>query len=327
MTDQKKKPPLKPTKTDNFFNLDPENVLVAAELAGFEPTGLFTQLNSYENRVFDIRMENNESLIAKFYRPGRWNYSAISEEHDFLQELNQDDIPCLQPLILSNNSTIIEHQGIYVSFFPKFKGRMPQELLEPDFNRLGQLLARVHNVGARKEAPHRPYMDTSYYGGWQTLNTLQNLITPEVRTRYLNAAENILDFIDAEFDPSEFIRIHGDCHKGNVLQHENLFYLVDFDDFANGPIIQDFWMLFNYNHDTLQKEKDLLVEGYEMFREFPFHQWDWVEALRGLRIIMYAGWIAKRWSDPSFPKLFPDFGSYSYWAEETEALEKIAWSL
>lgn len=313
--------------TANFFNLDPENVLQATERAGFQPTGVFTQLNSYENRVFDIRLENNDSLIAKFYRPGRWNLSALQEEHDFLKELNAEDIPCLQPIELQNKKTILEHQGIYVSFFPKFKGRMPQEFLNDDLKRIGQLLARVHNVGARHEAPNRPYMDGSYFGGWETLNILQDIVKPEVRTRYLKAAEQILEFVDQEFDPDDFIRLHGDCHKGNVLQYQNLFYLVDFDDFLNGPVIQDFWMLLSYDENTFEKEKDLIVEGYEMFREFPLYQWNWLEALRGLRIIMYAGWIAKRWTDPSFPKIFPDFGNYSYWAEETEALEKVAWNL
>lgn len=313
--------------TDNFFNLDPENVLLASERAGFVPTGLFTQLNSYENRVFDLKMESSENIIAKFYRPQRWTLESIQEEHAFLNELNSEDIPCLEPLLLKNGKTILEHNGIFVSFFPKFRGRMPQEFLNDDLKRIGQLMARVHNVGARKIAFHRPTLDSSYFGGWETLDLLQDKVLPELRSRYIKSAEIILEFIDYEFNPAEFIRIHGDCHKGNVLQFQDLFYLVDFDDFLNGPVIQDLWMLLSFDDTTLEKEKDLLVEGYELFREFPFHQWGWVEALRGLRILMYAGWIAKRWSDPSFPKIFPNFGSYSFWAEETEALEKIAWNL
>lgn len=313
--------------TDNFFNLDPENVLLASERAGFVPTGQFTQLNSYENRVFDLKMESSENIIAKFYRPQRWTLQSIQEEHAFLNELNAEDIPCLEPLLLKNGKTIIEHNGIYVSFFPKFRGRMPQEFLNDDLKRIGQLMARVHNVGGRKKAIHRPTLDSSYFGGWETLDLLQDKVLPELRSRYIKSAETILEFIDYEFNPAEFIRIHGDCHKGNVLQFQDLFYLVDFDDFLNGPVIQDLWMLLSFDETTLEKEKDLLVEGYELFREFPFHQWGWVEALRGLRILMYAGWITKRWSDPSFPKIFPNFGSYSFWAEETEALEKIAWNL
>lgn len=311
----------------SFFNLDPESVLKTCENAGFQPTGLFTQLNSYENRVFDIQLEGSENIIAKFYRPERWTPDAILEEHHFLKELNEAEIPSLNPIKLQNNSTLIDSNGISVAFFPKFRGRMPQELSLVDLNRIGQLFARVHNVGAKSKAPNRPYMDTSYYGGWATLTNLENWVVPELKNRYFPAAEDILNFIDERFDPSEFIRIHGDAHKGNILQMQESYFLVDFDDFCNGPAVQDFWMLLSYNEETLTDEKDAFIEGYQMFREFPFHQLDWIEALRGLRIIMYAGWIAKRWEDPSFPKLFPDFGNFSYWAEEVEALEKIAWSL
>lgn len=311
----------------SFFNLDPESVLNTCEKAGFQPTGLFTQLNSYENRVFDIQLEGAENIIAKFYRPERWAPEAILEEHQFLKELNEAEIPSLNPLVLNKTSTLIDCNGIQVAFFPKFRGRMPQELSLPDLNRIGQLFARVHNVGAKSVATHRPVMDTSYYGGWNTLNFLGKWVVPELTDRYFPAAETILDFIDQNFDSSDFIRIHGDAHKGNILQMQESYFLVDFDDFLNGPAVQDFWMLLSYNNETLTDEKDAFIEGYQMFREFPFHQLNWIEALRGLRIIMYAGWIAKRWEDPSFPRLFPDFGTFSYWAEEVEALEKISWSL
>jgi Ser/Thr protein kinase RdoA (MazF antagonist) len=311
----------------SFFNLDPESVLKTCEMAGFKPTGMFTQLNSYENRVFDIHLEEAPNIIAKFYRPERWTRTAILQEHQFLKELNEAEIPSLNPIPLPNGSTLVDSNGISVAFFPKFRGRMPQELSLPDLNRIGQLFARVHNVGAKSYASERPVMDTSYYGGWETLSILDSWVVPELASRYFPAAEAILNFIDDRFDPSEFIRIHGDAHKGNILQMQESYFLVDFDDFCNGPVVQDFWMLLSYDNETLTDEKDAFIEGYQMFREFPFHQLQWIEALRGLRIIMYAGWIAKRWTDPSFPKIFPDFGTFSYWAEEVEALEKISWNL
>jgi Ser/Thr protein kinase RdoA (MazF antagonist) len=188
-------------------------------------------------------------------------------------------------------------------------------------------MAQVHNIGARKKAPNRPVLDTSYYGGWETLDNLQDWVTPELRGRYNAAAEDILYAIDDNFDPSEFIRIHGDCHKGNLLNNGTQFFLVDFDDFVNGPVVQDFWMLLSGDQETFGEEKDLIISGYEELREFPDHQWSWIPMLRGLRIISYAGWIAKRWVDPSFPRIFPEFNTYRYWAEEVEALEKIAWSI
>ena len=203
---------------------------------------------------------------------------------------------------------------------------MPQEFLGDDYRKVGRLMAQVHNVGARKPAPHRPTLDTSYYGGWDTLDNLQDWITPELRGRYNVAAEEILYSIDDHFDPSEFIRIHGDCHKGNLLNNGTQFFLVDFDDFVNGPVVQDFWMLLSGDKETFDQEKELIISGYEELREVPDHQWAWVPWLRGLRIISYAGWIAKRWEDPSFPRLFPEYNTYRYWAEEVEALEKIAWA-
>lgn len=318
-------------ETASFYNLDPEKVLQAAEQAGFYPTGEFTQLNSYENRVFDLKLEEPvngvRNVIAKFYRPHRWSKEAILAEHEFLLELKNEGIPAVAPLIQSHDTTLAEIDGMYTAFFPKVLGRMPQEFLKGELQKVGRLMAQVHNIGSRKAAPSRPTLDTSYYGGWDTLDYLQDWITPEVRRRYTEAAELILHGIDDIFDPSEFIRIHGDCHKGNLLSNGQQFFLVDFDDFVNGPVIQDFWMLLSGDDDSLDEEKYQIIEGYEELREFPDHQWKWIPMLRGLRIISYAGWIARRWDDPSFPRLFPEFNSYTYWAEEVEALEKIAWKV
>lgn len=320
--------------TTSFYNLDPEKVLQAAEEAGYRPTGEFTQLNSYENRVFDIKLEEplesqsqNKNIIAKFYRPHRWSKEAILEEHEFLQALKLEGIPAVAPLIQRGRTSLIEVDRMYVAFFPKVLGRMPQEFLYDDFKKVGRLIAQVHNVGARKKALHRPQLDTSYNGGWDTLDELQKWITPELRHRYTLAAEEILFSIDETFDSSEFIRIHGDCHRGNLLDNGQQFFLVDFDDFLNGPVIQDFWMLMSGDEESKNAERDQIMAGYEELREFPDYQWSWIPLLRGLRIVSYAGWIAKRWGDPSFPRLFPEFNTYRYWAEEVEALEKIAWTI
>ncbi|MFP5518785.1 MAG: serine/threonine protein kinase [Bdellovibrionia bacterium] len=311
---------------DSFYQLHPDRVLHVAEQVGFLPTGEFTQLNSYENRVFDIKLEEGNSVIAKFYRPQRWSKEAILEEHEFLFDLKKEGIHAVAPLIVEGGSSVVQDQGMNVAFFPKIRARMPQELSSKELEQVGILLARLHNIGAQKTAQHRPTMDTSYYGGWHTLEFLENWISAEVRERYLDAASFLLETIDEHVDVSEFQRIHGDCHKGNLLHTGSEFFLVDFDDFANGPIIQDFWMLLSGGDDSAEELK-ALTYGYEELREFPQHQLDWIPLLRGQRIISYAGWIAKRWNDPSFPRLFPEFNSFSYWAEETEALEKIAWSI
>lgn len=316
-------------ENSSFFHLDPNTVLKMAEEVGFHPTGELYQLNSYENRVFDIRMENRSSCIVKFYRPGRWSREAILEEHEFLFDLQGEGISVVAPLKFHGTS-LLKCEDMWVAFFPKMRGRMPDELLEDDFIQVGRLLARLHNVGSQKPSRHRPTFDSSYYGGWKTLQDLQSWIAPEVRSRYNHAAETILNEMDGAVDPHEFIRVHGDCHRGNLLhtgRTEELpngeYFLIDFDDFGLGPTIQDFWMLISGDQSEAQDQLTYLADGYEELREFPYHQIDWIPLYRGLRIISYAGWIAKRWQDPSFPRLFPEFGTYSYWADETEALEKI----
>lgn len=309
-------------------------VLNATEEAGFSPTGEFTQLNSYENRVFDIRLEENQGpsrIIAKFYRPHRWSQQAILEEHQFLFDLKKEGIPVIAPELLRSGKTINEFQGMNVAFFEKFSGRMPEEFLDQDLYRVGRRLAQIHNVGSRKKFNHRPYLGETPHSSWDNLSLLSDWVAPEVWSRYEEAAISLLDQFDDLVHNSPFIRIHGDCHRGNLLGkmlpgNQREFYFVDFDDCAMGPEIQDFWMLFSGN-ETEQEEQELILKGYEELRDLPTHQWEWVPLLRGLRIISYSSWIARRWSDPSFPKIFPQFQSYTFWAEETEALEKIAWSL
>ena len=310
----------------SFYQLEPDKVLTACEIAGYHPTGMLTQLNSYENRVFDIKLEDGQSIIAKFYRPQRWTKESIQEEHDFLLELSQNGIPAIAPRLDSHHQSIQMTHGLMTTFFPKVLGRMPQEFIGDDLKQIGRLMAQVHNIGAQKKALHRPIMDSTFHGAWMALDFLVDWIAPEVQERYINAAETILENFSDIINPNEFIRIHGDCHRGNLLHNGDQFFLVDFDDFCMGPVIQDFWMLLSGDEKLSSGEHTQIIAGYEELREFPDHQWAWVPWLRGMRIISYAAWIARRWNDPSFPRLFPHFQSYTYWAEEVEALEKLAWA-
>lgn len=317
--------------TKNFYELTPDQVLLGIESLGFHTTGEFTQLNSYENRVFEIRLEENpladeiqcERLIAKFYRPGRWSMEAIKDEHQFLQDLKNEGVEVIAPYTIKNK-TIFSHQNILFSVFPKFYGRMPQELLEGDFQKIGRTLAMIHNVGSRQKAQFRPSLTAAVYG-LESLKILKGSVAMEMWNRYEKAALQIIKYLEDYLEPEKFIRIHGDCHRGNLLNDGKSFFFVDFDDFCNGPEAQDFWMLLS--QDQLEQELDEMLAGYTEIRNFDESQIDLFEPLRGLRIIHYAKWIAMRWSDPSFPRLFPDFQNYSYWAQETEQLEKIAWSL
>lgn len=332
--------------TKNFYSLDPSKVLDAIESLGLTVTGRYLQLNSYENRVFDIEIESDnnlssdmtygfiknqpvKSVVAKFYRPLRWSKRAIVEEHDFMFDLNKSGIKAVSPYRF-DNQTVFEKEGILFSVFPKAYGRMPQEFLPPQLETIGRTLARLHNVGEQKEAPHRLYFDVETYGD-DSLEYISEFIYPEVQDKYWDVAHYILDETHEVLQKMNYIRIHGDCHKGNILQTDPLegdkeYFFVDFDDFCNGPVLQDFWMLLSDNKNLdLNKNLELkyLVNGYQELREFNPSDLKYIPLLQGLRIIYYAGWIAKRWEDPSFKNLFPQYLEYNYWAEELQALNDI----
>jgi Ser/Thr protein kinase RdoA (MazF antagonist) len=306
-------------------------ILEAIEAAGYRTTGEYSQLNSYENRVFDTRLEvtraapdPSDRVIAKFYRPNRWSMETIRDEHDFLQDLRREGIPAIAPLPLKNGDTMMVHEGYVFSLFPRVVGRMPDEFLAGQLKQVGRTLARIHNVGARRKAKHRPTLDAETYG-WKALPRLERFVYPELWSRYREACESILDSVEDHLADATYLRIHGDCHKGNLLHNGTEFFFVDFDDFCNGPAVQDFWMLLSGSLDDeiAGEEQEEICEGYEELREVP-DDWHLFEPLRGLRIIHYGGWIAQRWQDPFFQRIFPDFTSYNYWLDELNRLEKIA---
>jgi Ser/Thr protein kinase RdoA (MazF antagonist) len=314
---------------DLFYQLTPDFVLNSVEAAGWRTTGEYLQLNSYENRVYSLRLEEpaGEQVIAKFYRPGRWSEASIREEHAFLAELEANGVAVVAPVKQANGDTLSLHQGLWCTIFPKARGRMPQEFTSDDLTRLGRVLARLHNVGALSPAKARPTLDAANMG-WPALDTLAPLISPSVRDRYLDAAQTILEYLEDEVDPRDYQRIHGDCHRGNVLQTDEAgqprqFFLLDFDDFGNGLVTQDLWMLFRHDDDDIQDELDAFLTGYTELRDFDENELRLMTPLRGLRILHYAAWIARRWSDPSFPQIFPQFGSEGYWFDEQRALEAV----
>jgi Ser/Thr protein kinase RdoA (MazF antagonist) len=328
---------------EDFYNLTPDGVMRALETVGLNPTGEFTQLNSYENRVFDIRLEvaprdATNRVVTKFYRPGRWSKETILAEHEFLSDLVANGLPAVAPLHLRSSprqpaSTLALHENMWFTVFPKAVGRMVDELNLNDLKRLGRTMARLHNIGEQKSAPTRPILTAEKYG-FENLPILEPVVAPEVADRYFDAAEHILEYLSEELDQrraKSFVRIHGDCHRGNILKSDpgsdvSEFFFIDFDDFCMGPPVQDFWMLLSDDESSSSgaDELDHLLEGYSEFRHFDSKDLELIPALRGLRLIHYAAWIARRWEDPSFPRLFPQFTEFNYWASETEALEKLA---
>jgi Ser/Thr protein kinase RdoA (MazF antagonist) len=314
---------------NQFYQLTPDFVLTAVEKSGWPLTGELIQLNSYENRVFSLRVEGEQrtQVVAKFYRPGRWSERALREEHDFLRDLQNQGVSVVAPLMQKNQQTLSLHNGIWCAVFPKAKGRMPQELQLDDLTRIGRVLARLHNVGAEGDCKDRPVIDADHMGHL-ALEAITPLLPHQLKERYLQNANHLLDQLHEALDPSQFLRIHGDCHRGNVLQTDepgkpSEFFLLDFDDFGIGPAAQDLWMLFRHDQEDVDDEIDAFLKGYTELREFDEAELEHMDLLRGLRILHYAGWIARRWNDPSFPQIFPQFGTDAYWFEEMQAIEQI----
>ena len=318
----------------NFYQLNPDAILACVEKNGFIPTGEIQQLNSYENRVFNIKLESDDSypgiteIIAKFYRPYRWSRETLLDEHQFESELKNEGLAVATAYPLKNKTTVDQFDGIYFTFFEKIRGRLLQEMLPQHFKNMGRWLGQLHNISERTVAEHRPTLGPLNDNKWDILNQLYDHVSPEVRSQYFESAEIIFTKLDEALQNTKLIRIHGDLHRGNILESPtDGFVVVDFDDFVNGPSIQDVWMLMP---DTDFKDTDEFqefVSGYEQLRHFPFHELNLIPLLRGYRIINYAGWILNRWSDPSFPKIFPEFNTYKYWAEESESLARIVQNL
>lgn len=309
----------------SFHFLTPDLVINLVEKAlGQRCQNLCWPLASYINRVYELRRESGESVIAKFYRPGRWSREALLDEHRFLLELDEHEIPVVPPMILPDGSTLAEHDGMYYVLFPKKAGRALEEPSDDQWSRLGSLLARTHAVGALHTAEHRITLHPQY-STRQNIDTILRLasLPPELGSNYEKAATAIVDLITPMFDGVEQIRIHGDCHKTNIVHRpgESL-YLIDFDDMAMGAPVQDFWMLLpGYSRESFV-EIDYFLEGYETFRPFNRAMLRLIEPLRAMRYIHFTAWCAVQVADGGFARIAPDWGSTDYWRREIHDLER-----
>ena len=312
-----------------FFRLRPEQVLDAVESAGLRPTGHVTALTCLENRVHDVRLEDGRHVVIKFYRPGRWSREAILDEHRFLEDLRESEVPVCSPLASSDGATLHETRGIFYALWPRTGGRSPAELSDGDVAVLGRLLARIHAVGAARPAPHRPHLTGTAYG-LASLVLLEEggFLPPACARRYRRAVEEIVSLYDAWSAGVPLQRIHGDCHFGNLLHGPaegaagDAWFFLDFDDFLMGPAVQDVWMLLPGRDAEGARQRALLLDAYRTLRDFDPRWLRLVEPLRALRFVRYAAWIARRWEDPAFPSAFPHFGTAEYWENETRDLEE-----
>lgn len=327
----KKKTDERHSATRPFANLTPDSLLDALEGIGLAPDGRLLALNSYENRVYQIGMEDGRPLVVKFYRPGRWSDAAILEEHAFTTELAARELPVVPPMNIAGAT--LHHAGdLRFAVFPRQGGRPPEFDSGQTLEWMGRFLGRIHAVGALKPFAERPDIGITSFGeASRDFLRCSGFLPADLADVYFGVVDQALDSARRCYERAGCVaslRLHGDCHVGNVLWVEGDGggpFFVDFDDARMGPAIQDLWMLLSgERHDQIRQLADVLV-GYEDFCDFNTRELYLVEALRTLRLIHYAAWLARRWDDPAFPAAFPWFASSRYWQDRIlELREQIA---
>ncbi|MEW6314234.1 MAG: serine/threonine protein kinase [Pseudomonadota bacterium] len=304
--------------TPPFAALTPDFVLNALDSVGLRCDGRLLALNSYENRVYQVGIEDTRPLVAKFYRPARWSNAAILEEHAFVQELAEREVPAVPALIL-DGKTLHEFDGYRFALFEKHGGRAP-ELDNPDtLEWMGRFIGRIHAVGTLTPYQVRPMLDIESFGIEPRDYLLAyDFLPPELLEPWRSVVNLALDGVQRCFERAgevRLLRLHGDCHVGNVLWTDAGPHFVDFDDSRMGPALQDLWMLLSGERTEMARQLSDILAGYEDFCEFDPRELYLLEALRTLRLIHYSAWLARRWGDPAFPAAFPWFNTQRYWQD------------
>ena len=313
-----------------FQELDPNTVLLLAEESlGRDFSNLFRPFNSYINRVYELEDLQGDAVIIKFYRPGRWPLAAIQEEHFFLQELQEHDVPVIAPLSFADGTTLAEWHGVPYACFPKCGGRILGEFTKEQWQELGRLVGRVHVVGAAGSARQRmvmlPAVSTA---GHVAYLKKHRLIPGELEKTFFSLVTEILEFIGVMFSSVSLQRIHGDLHLANIIYRPGeSFFLIDFDDMVVGPPVHDIWMLLPGTvEDSLEELEDFL-EGYETFNRFDRSTLKLIEPLRAMRYLHYLAWCGYQMVEDGGTEVMPDFGSFSFWrneiAEMADQMERI----
>lgn len=313
----------------DFSNLNPDLILDAIDDLGLHTDGRLLALNSYENRVYQVGIEDTQPLVAKFYRPNRWTDAAILEEHAFVESLFHAEVPAVPALAIQNHQTLYNYKDYRFSLFRKHGGRAP-DLDQPGvLEWIGRFVGRIHAIGALQPFMHRPIIDIESFGREPSQFLLDHQFIPNELTEvYRGVVQQALDGVQRCFDRAGDIaslRLHGDCHMGNVLWTDAGPHFVDFDDSRMGPAIQDLWMMLSGDASEMREQLNDLLAGYECFYDFNPREVHLIEALRTLRLIHYAAWLARRWDDPAFPIAFPWFNTQVYWQDRIlELREQIS---
>lgn len=311
-----------------YDRLTPDRVLDAVESRGYFSDARILALNSYENRVYQVGIEDSDPLIAKFYRPERWSKEQILEEHQFSIELKEMELPVVAPLADSEGNTLHEFEGFLFALFPRQGGHAPELDNLDNLLIMGRTLGRMHKPGSAKPFEHRPKISLQRYGIENVEYLLENNFIPSsLLEAYRTLTQDLLHRLDAIKHNSTFnhIRVHGDCHSGNILWRNDAPHFVDFDDTAMAPAIQDLWMLLSGDRHNQTLQMAEILEGYTEFMDFSPAELNLIEYYRTLRLLNYSGWLAKRWDDPAFPMAFTWFNTERYWAEHIlELREQLA---
>ena len=306
----------------SFEDLTPDLILDAIESVGIYAESGLLALNSYENRVYQFKAEDGLRYVVKFYRPERWSKAQIQEEHDFAFELAEAEVPVVAP-IKHNGESLFEHQGYVFVLFPSVGGRQFEVDNLDQLDVMGRLIGRMHQVARSKAFEHRPTFSCEEYLHTAKVHLQKsNLVPMGISTAFYTILDLVIEQAQAQYKNVQEIRLHGDCHAGNILWAGEALMFVDLDDARQGPAIQDLWMMLSGDRQTQLLQLDTLVNAYEEFCDFDHTQLKLIEPLRAMRIIHYMGWVAKRWSDPAFVRNFSWFAEDKYWEQQILALKE-----
>jgi Ser/Thr protein kinase RdoA (MazF antagonist) len=298
-----------------FESLTPDFILGAIDDCGYKTDGCLMALNSYENRVYQVGVEDAEPIIVKFYRPDRWCDEAIQEEHDYCADLVFSELPVVPPIKNSSGLSLHIKNMFRIAFFERKGGRAPELDREDHLKTLGRFLGRIHAAGSGSAFTYRPSISNLGYVR-ESINIVQRFIPSDLQPAYGSLIRDIEGTLENRLRESSScieIKVHGDCHLGNILWRDNAPHFVDFDDARMGSSVQDIWMLLSGDIAEQNTQLGWILDGYSQFRDFDYREISLIEPLRSLRLIGYAAWMAKRWSDPAFPLAFPWFNTQAYW--------------
>lgn len=302
----------------NFQGLSPDNIWDALVKIGFYPESGLTELNSYENRVFQFMDEHRQRYVVKFYRPQRWSYEQTKEEHEFVLALKEAEVSVAAPLMINSETVHFSDNGFYFAIFPSIGGRAYETDNLFQLEEVGRTLGRIHQIGRKKSYEYRPTVSIAEYLIAPKLEfESSSLIPNNLKPQFIEVIDKLIHDVSPRIEDStwQILRLHGDCHPGNILWRDEVV-MVDFDDSRMGPAVQDFWMLLNGSRQEQVIQLDTILESYYEYQDFDLRELSLIEPLRAMRMVHYLAWVLKRWNDPAFPRAFIWFQEQDFWFKQ-----------